>query len=644
MELKKIRVQNFKCIDDSGEFAVSDATCLVGKNESGKTALLEALYKLNSTVAGDGDFAKLEFPRARWADFGGNEPVLTTTWELSQDDVAALEGVLGAGCLGSNEVIVTKGYDNTSRWSISLNETAIVQHLVGRGDLTDKAIERTSAATSVSDLIGILEKGETQGESALLDIVNEQVPETSPSRVARLALSERLPHFLHFPEYAVMPGRIAVDQLVVRKAADDLSTEERIFVALLELVGTTPEELSSITSTEELIAEIEGVSNSISTEIFKYWTQNRHLRVDFKLLMGRTDDPAPFNQGWVFETRIWNNRHQVSVNFDERSSGFTWFFSFLVWFSMLKSAYGEKLFVLLDEPGLSLHARAQGDLLRFFRERLQPEHQVIYTTHSPFMIDPDNLTKARTVEDVVEKDGEGEILKGTKVGDQILSNERDTIFPLYAALGYDITQTLFVGKNTILVEGPSDLLYMKWASHKLQSEDRTHLDPRWVISPTGGVDKVTSFVTLFGGIDLNVVVVTDYATGVKSSVEKLRESELLKAGHVLSVEAYTDQDQADIEDLLGRDNYIVLVNAALGWEGAHAIPTEQPEGVDVRVIAEVEAHHRTLPAETAEFDSHYLPALYLTEHQGELNLPAESDALDRFEKLFADLNELLVDE
>lgn len=126
-------------------------------------------------------------------------------------------------------------------------------------------------------------------------------------------------------------------------------------------------------------------------------------------------------------------------------------------------------------PGLSLHGKAQGDLLRYINEKLTPNYQVIYSTHSPFMIDPDNILNVRTVEDVIT---ENDDILGTKVGDQVLSTDLDTIFPLQAALGYDITQSLFVGKNTLLVEGPSDLLYLKWFSKELRNRGKVCLDPR----------------------------------------------------------------------------------------------------------------------------------------------------------------------
>ena len=78
----------------------------------------------------------------------------------------------------------------------------------------------------------------------------------------------------------------------------------------------------------------------------------------------------------------------------------------------MERTYGDRLIILLDEPGLSLHGKAQGDLLRYIKEKLLPKYQVIYTTHSPFMIDTDNILSVRTVEDVT---AEGGAALGTKV-------------------------------------------------------------------------------------------------------------------------------------------------------------------------------------------------------------------------------------
>ena len=263
---------------------------------------------------------------------------------------------------------------------------------------------------------------------------------------------------------------------------------------------------------------------------------------------------------------------------------------------------------------------------------------MIYTTHSPFMIDPDNLLSCRTVEDV---DGPNDEVLGTKVGDQVLSTDSDTLFPLQAALGYDITQTMFIGKHCLLVEGPSDLLFIKWASDSLAKQKRKGLDLRWTVTPCGGITKVSSFMALFGGSGVHVAVLTDYGHGDKAKVRGLRESKLLKDGHIFTADMYIDKStEADVEDILGRELYVQLVNAEYGLKGKNALPHTRPTDAPQRVTAEVETHFRTLPSSVPEYD-HYAPARYLIEQGSELALPGLDEALARFERLFEDVDALL---
>lgn len=294
--------------------------------------------------------------------------------------------------------------------------------------------------------------------------------------------------------------------------------------------------------------------------------------------------------------------------------------------------------VLLDEPGLSLHGKAQYDLLRYMREELVSKHRVIYTTHSPFMIEADNLLSCRTVEDVVTRDEE---ILGTKVGDDVLSTDSDTLFPLQAALGYNITQSMFIGEHCLLVEGPSDLLYLQWASSQLISRRRKGLDKRWTVTPCGGIAKVFSFMSLFGGNRLHVAVLTDYGKGDKKKVDELRNSDLLRKGHVLTAQGYSSNaNEADIEDILGRSFYRKLVNCTYELTGSDELVSTPPSGAPERITEEVKQHFMTLPPNIPEYD-HYAPAKYLFEHPDQISSTEVIAVLDRFEKLFVDINALL---
>jgi predicted ATP-dependent endonuclease of OLD family len=651
MLLKIVHVTNFKSVKDSNPFKIDEKiTCLVGKNEAGKTALLQAISKLNPVDVSEADFDELDYPRHKLSEYQESRThasALETTWELTPNDIAALEEIIGPAAQQIKEVTVSKSYSNKRMYSLTVDEIAVVKYLLDTHQLMTDERESLKDAKDVAELHNRLSALDdpAQRQKDLLEAVTTNFEGKNARQKVINTLDARLPKIAYFSEYLRMPGQVSVTDIKNRKQQNTLQPGHKVFLALLGMINRSIDDLEKITEHERLKAALEGASNRITQEIFRYWSQNRHLKVQFLFEQGMSGDPAPFNQGWVLRTRIDNTRHGVTTPFNQRSAGFVWFFSFLVWFSQVKKEYGDRLLILLDEPGLSLHAKAQADLLRYVEERLAPTYQVIYTTHSPFMIDPANLLRARTVEDVyLEPSGNEpppeEPDLGTKVGDDVLSTDRDTVFPLQASLGYEISQTLFVGEHTVLVEGPSEILYFEWFKRKLASLGRLTLDKRWVISPCGGIDKVPAFLSLFAGNRLHIAVLTDFATGQKKKIRDLRESKLLRDGHVLTAEMYAGQTEADIEDVIGREPYIELVKQAYGLTAKQSLPVKRPTGAQERVVKEVEDHFRTLPANVDEFD-HYRPAEFLMQQGTDFTLPGIEGALDHFEKLFKDLNAML---
>ena len=148
-------------------------------------------------------------------------------------------------------------------------------------------------------------------------------------------------------------------------------------------------------------------------------------------------------------------------------------------------------------------------------------------------------------------------------------------------------------------------------------------------------------MSLFGGNKLNIAVLVDLAHGQKSKVEDLRRHALLNAGSVFSADRYAGQKEADVEDMIGRRNYVALVNESFGLASKHRVPSDKPKGAPERCVKEVEEAFAVLPPEYPEFD-HYRPAAYLAENpKFAKELPDLEGALDRFEILIKELNALL---
>jgi len=367
------------------------------------------------------------------------------------------------------------------------------------------------------------------------------------------------PIFFYFGEYSTLPGRIKLEDFL-SKSKVQLNSAERTANALLELAGADRGSIKSA-EFENRIAELEASASAVTQSVLEYWSQNDHISVDFKIDKD-IDNTKPNNHritGHYLDIRLRDNLHDITINFNRRSSGFKWFFSFLVAFSEYE--FKERpIIILLDEPGLNLHAKAQNDFLRFIKERLSVSHQVIYTTHSPFMIEPKNLDQVRLVEDFTERKNK----VGAKVTSNIFSTNYDTIFPLQSALGYDLAQNLFVGKHNLIVEGTSDFVYLNLISRFLEEKGRAHLDfSKLTITPVGGASKVATFVALMGQhLDATVFIDADHKQN--QQIGELINKGLIKSSKYLTPADFLNKSEADIEDLFEIEDYLNLYNEAFG--------------------------------------------------------------------------------
>ncbi|MFL5943689.1 MAG: AAA family ATPase [Gaiellaceae bacterium] len=615
MIVRSARVSDFKSITDTDEVTFDEAvTCLVGKNESGKTAFLEAVYRINPVPTGHPQtFDGLrDFPRSRWALEKGDVPPkqpISVTFELTDEDVAAIEEEFGKKVIDGRLVTRSRTYGNET--SVSVGQTDELVAMRHRLDLEEVDPKLADGCKTFADLVPKLEALDATEVPVAAALATEFASYDFMAEL-RKEIASRYPRFLYFDQYSVMPGRVSIPQL---QAGGELTSGERTALALLKLAGAETAAFNQA-DYEARKAELEAASNAITKEVFDYWSQNKDLRVELDLDFN-APATAEGHEPPFLEIRIQNLRHGVSLNFGERSAGFVWFFSFLVAFSEYRNE--SSLVLLLDEPGLGLHAAAQLDLLRYIEERLAPHHQVVYSTHSPFMVDPTELQRVRTVEDVDPG--------GTTISEDVLATSAETIFPLQAALGYDLAQTLFVGPDNLVVEGPADYLYLTVLSDRLRELDRTSLDPRWVIVPVGGLDKIPTFVALLGA-QLNVAVVMDSASGGSQKIDSLVKRGIIEKKKVIPLNSITSTNEADIEDMFDEALYLQLLKDA----GISVTKSKLKPGN--RIVPRVEQ------ALGGPFD-HYRPARHLLEKQVDLLPNVDEPTLARFEDLFTRVNSLL---
>jgi len=632
MKLKKVEILKYKSYTEKQSFEVEDdITILVGMNESGKTAALEAIAKTNY-FQDDEDFkfnVTRDYPRRerrKMEKSGDNPDAIACTYQIEDKLVSLIEDELGSDALSSKCFEYTKKYSGLGIWSgVSINREKFSEFQTSKLGISSKILnERLSKVTSTDELTQLIESYEEdkykEGLKSLEVFYSNQWDWKSDALseyVARVFLKPNFPKFLYYDEYFALPSRISIEDLENNKLPDnDLKTAK----ALFELADINTSELIKSENFENFISELESTEAIISEELFKYWRTNKNLNITFQIDSVTDANLRVVNH--VLDIRVKNKG--VSLPLRNRSKGFNWFFSFLVWFKKIQEDTETKYILLLDEPGLNLHASAQADLLRFL-EDLSVDYQIIFTTHSPFMIPSDSLERVRTV---FEEE------KTSVVSDSIQEKDPNTLFPLQAALGYDIAQNLFLSKKNLLVEGVSDLIILTAISGLLESLEREGLREGVTIVPTGGLEKVATFISLLRGSQLEIVCLLDSYNDVKAraKMENLIADKIISQSKVRFFHDFIDtHDKADLEDLFSKEDYLKLFNSAFSEYDDIEVSDFNPN-ID-RIIIQI---NKIIQKDRF---NHFRPANEIAKLGADQNTFNEA-TLDNFEKVFKEINSL----
>lgn len=621
MLLKKVTIHKYKSFLTEQTYDVEpQITRIVGKNESGKTALLEALAKTryfeqNSEFTFKKD---LDYPRSGLVKVRSTNPeVITCYYDLTPEEKQAIDDVFMTGVVEVSQLVITTYYDNTMDVSgIMVNWDAFKSWIATLTDIGEEIKTAIDAATSLDELLTAVNPNATL--RARVSEFSRQATfglERIESYIFKTFLESKIPKFWYFSDYFSLPSRINLADFAANRTNGELTDDGlKIAKALFELSGLEVADVQSETNFESFKAQLEATSNSITDDMFEYWSTNENLEIRF-------DIEHVGNNVRYLNIRIYNTKHRVTLPLKNRSKGFLWFFSFLVWFSKIQEKKDTNYILLLDEPGLSLHASAQNDLLRFIEEKLAPEYQVLYTTHSPFMIDSLKLNEVRTVYDTQDPK------VGSVVSDALEERDSATLFPLQAALGYTIAQNLYVSPKNLLVEGISDLVYLNHFSALLKSLGRTGLNDDITIVPVGGADKIATFISLMRGNDLDSVCLLDTFTDQKAKTRLLSmvEKKIIADKKIVFYHDSLGVAFADIEDIFSIGEYLALYNGAFGKSiDLSQINPDKPIMVQLKYLNGNNSFN------------HYSPANYMAKNIGALEFSTET--LDRFEALFTLIN------
>lgn len=631
LNLEQVTIHKYKSIEEEQTFDVSDDfTVLVGMNESGKSAILEAIAKTNY-FTDDQDFKfnlTHDYPRKdkKKVDKSGEDPIaITCKYSISNELVKKIENDLGKGVFKQKEFCYSKKFSNRGIFNdLTADSESFFKEKLKDQNIEKEDLEKIKNIKSTEDFYELLEEYSSGEENkSTYDFLKSLEPYFElkfnfnsdswlTEYVARTYLDPKFPKFLYYDEYYSLPSEVELEKI---KQGNFEEEELKTAKALFDIADINLSELLESDEFEDYKAELEATQTSISDVLFDYWSTNKNLDIEFDIYQPRN------SQSHFLNVRVKNHRTKVSLPLRNRSKGFNWFFSFLVWFKKIQEDNNYNYVLLLDEPGLNLHASAQEDLLKFIKD-LTKDYQVIYTTHSPFMIDSERLDNVRTIYE--------DNKKGSIIHETIQEKDPNTLFPLQAALGYDIAQNLFISKNNLLVEGVSDLVYLNFMSNLLLNEGRTSLDDKITIVPTGGADKISTFISLLRGSKLNTICLLDSTS--KDGMQKLNDlvkQKIIQQSKIKTFDEFTTYKKADIEDLFEKSEYLELFNEAFS-EYSDLKESDLNDKID-NIIIQL---NQKLGIDRF---NHYRPAYKLIE-KGKTKDFFKEETLDRFENLFKTIN------
>lgn len=604
MKLTRFRVQNYKKIRDSGWITVRDLTVFVGKNESGKSALFRGLSKLNPSDGEKYDGLK-EFPRRRYTDEFTREDWPVASAEFALDDSEREE--LQQLCLeltGTTHIRATRHYS----WRLVVEfQRPLDVPPVTRREFEDvleqvqQQVQELTAPEGKGDALGAIKQALQQSLAQLraqqaAHPPEEVLPKTELQQAATilaqqanedwqrdlLALSreriqdllaradllerlhraqqwveQRLPKFVCFDRYDVIDSAIHLPSFARQLNQTPPPPRVRTTRCLFEHVGLDVHRLASLGEhqpgqgpneqirrlVDERAIHFSSASNAMTQKFQDWWEQRRHKF--------RYQADGDYFRIWVSD-----DLDPSEIELDQRSQGMQYFFSFYVVFLVeTKGAHANSI-LLLDEPGLHMHGTAQAKVVKFL-ERLASENQTLYTTHSPFMVDGDHLERVR----VVYEDEEGT----TRVSEDVWPRDKDSLFPLQAALGYGLVQTLFVAKHQVIVEGLTDYWLLKALDQALRAAGRPALRDDVVLVPSAGLSKLFPLASMLVGHEVEVVALLDGDEPGRREGKKLVEK-LLGGdnGRCVFIGDFTPSPQAELEDIFPESEYLAAVAEAYG--------------------------------------------------------------------------------
>jgi predicted ATP-dependent endonuclease of OLD family len=269
-------------------------------------------------------------------------------------------------------------------------------------------------------------------------------------------LFEHIPIFEFFEDFSsLLPNKIDLEDILNENSSVEGYKASRNF---LKVAGLNAEFFRE-KNHRILKQKIENLNGEVTINFQDYWSQsvgkNNKIMLNFEL--EHYDYTQPEKSGKPY-LEFWIKDKQERLYPKQRSRGVRWFLSFYLELEATAKKNHVSRVLLIDEPGLSLHARAQEDVLKVF-EDIKDTMQIIYCTHSPHLIDLNKLYRILAVQRADDEDDRSEtIILDTK---SLYSASTDTLSPVYSLMGVKVHNQDFIQqKYNIIVEDTLAYYYL----------------------------------------------------------------------------------------------------------------------------------------------------------------------------------------
>lgn len=619
MTLARFRVTTFRSVEDSGWIDVDDVTALIGTNESGKSNLLLPLWKLNP--AKDGEIHPTsDFPRKHFTDFrsaktkpvfieaefgvrgalrtrlarkaGLDEPAVEkVTVRRRLDDVYEIDFPLVP------QARTVPVEELASLFESAQNDIAAIHPMKMEQDLTSGILDAIATAQRTLPESGQYDLGALTQIRTVLSALNlKGAPKTSSitPRFQRLQedievlhsnlskphpresedvetlILDSLPKFVYYSNYGNLDSEIYLPHVIQNlKREENLGQKERAkartLKVLFEFVNLQPDEILALgkdvhaQGQQPTEAQVEQAAEKKKERSILLQSASTRLTEKFRQWWKQGDYRFRFEaDGDHFRIWVADDRRPEEVELEGRSTGLQWFLSFYLVFLVESQDTHSGCILLLDEPGHSLHPLAQRDLSDFF-DGLAQHNQLLYTTHSPFLVDADRLDRARKV--FVAPDGTSKATSdlGADGGDP---TKRGAGYAVHAALGLSVAEGLLIGCEPVIVEGPSDQHYLTAIKTLLIGNGSLKPGREIVFPPAGGAKGIKAVASILGGRDEALPLALFDSDEQGSNFAKALRAGLYATDtdRVLQVGSFVEIEGAEVEDLIPGDIIVKAVD------------------------------------------------------------------------------------